>query len=234
MTAAGSVRGTPHEIALLAGGPRAAVTVAVVALHLRGAVEAGAPGTILIADEGAGQDLPPLPQAGLPLDTPADSVEGQAPTVTGAVRASYLESAVYHCLDEPSDIRELVRHPDVRWALAEVRVGLADAGMLRYPLLRPNRAARRRLKLLRKAHPLPPSRRGLPDHDKLIAIALHGVPALRVLVPRFALRAGLTDRVKITEKDWPRHSPRGDTYGGNGGYFYCGGGGGGGGGGGSD
>ncbi|MFI9341128.1 hypothetical protein ACIG0D_07670 [Streptomyces sp. NPDC052773] len=36
----------PHEIALLRGGPRAAVTVALVALHLRGMVEPGPPGTV--------------------------------------------------------------------------------------------------------------------------------------------------------------------------------------------
>ncbi len=36
----------PHELALLAGGPRAAVTVAVVALHLLGAVETGPDGAL--------------------------------------------------------------------------------------------------------------------------------------------------------------------------------------------
>ncbi|MGC3004920.1 TIGR04222 domain-containing membrane protein, partial [Streptomyces sp. G35A] len=46
MSGSTGVRGTPHEIALLRGGARAAVTVAVVALHLRGAVEAGAAGTL--------------------------------------------------------------------------------------------------------------------------------------------------------------------------------------------
>ncbi|MFF7370451.1 hypothetical protein [Streptomyces tricolor] len=35
----------PCAVALLRGGDRAAVTVAVLALHLRGAVEAGRPGT---------------------------------------------------------------------------------------------------------------------------------------------------------------------------------------------
>ncbi|MEU0167050.1 hypothetical protein ABZ214_16530 [Streptomyces iakyrus] len=41
-----AVRLEPHEIALLGEGPRAAVTVAVVELHLRGLVEADLPGTI--------------------------------------------------------------------------------------------------------------------------------------------------------------------------------------------
>ncbi|MGW1542166.1 TIGR04222 domain-containing membrane protein [Streptomyces sp. NPDC002309] len=161
-----------------------------------------------------------------------DSVAGRAAAVTGAIRASYLESAVHHCLDEPRETGELVRHADVRWALAEVRVGLAEAGLLRYPLFGPTRAARRRLKLLRSTYPPPASRRGVPDREKLLAVALHGEPALRVLVPRFALRAGLTDRVRITDKAFFRGSPRRGTHGGNGGYLYCGSGGGGGGGGG--
>ncbi|CAM5344051.1 TIGR04222 domain-containing membrane protein [Streptomyces pilosus] len=142
MADTGRVRGTPHEIALLAGGPRAAVTVAVVALHLRGAVEAGAPGTVRAVDGEAGRALPPLPAPG-----------SEPGALTGAMRAAYLESAVYHRLAEPSAIRELVRDLDIRWAVAELRVGLAEAGMLRYPLLGSTRAARRRLQVLRKAVP---------------------------------------------------------------------------------
>ncbi|CAL9625570.1 hypothetical protein SUDANB176_05947 [Streptomyces sp. enrichment culture] len=234
MSGSTGVRGTPHEIALLGGGPRAAVTVAVVALHLRGAVEAGAPGTIRAVDGEAGRALPALPPPGVALDAWSAAGPGAAEPVTGARRALYLESAVYSCLEEPSEVRELVRHPDVRWAVAEVRIGLAEAGMLRYPLsLGPTRAARRRLRVLRKAYPVPANRRGLPDHDKLLAVALHGEAALRVLVPRFALRAGLTDRVAVADRGL-RHSPRGGTYGGGGhSSHYCGGGGGGCGGGGN-
>ncbi|MEU9353214.1 TIGR04222 domain-containing membrane protein [Streptomyces griseoloalbus] len=232
MSGSTGVRGTPHEIALLGGGPRAAVTVAVVALHLRGAVEAGAPGTIRAVDGDTARALPALPPPGVPLDAPVAEAPGRAEPVDSERRARYLESAVYSCLVEPSELRELVLHPDVRWAVAEVRVGLAEAGMLRYPLLLgPTTAARRRLKGLRKAFPLPASRRDLPDRDKLLAVALHGEPALRVLVPRFALRAGLTDRVRIRDKGMLRHSPGGGTYGGSGGHLSCGGGGCGGGGG---
>ncbi|MET9155949.1 TIGR04222 domain-containing membrane protein [Streptomyces griseoflavus] len=220
MADTGRVRGTPHEIALLAGGPRAAVTVAVVALHLRGAVEAGAPGTVHAVDGEAGRALPPLP-----------APEGEPGDLTGAMRAAYLESAVYHGLREPSGIRELVRDLDVRWALAELRVGLAEAGMLRYPLLGSTRAARRRTQVLRKAFPLPAVRRDLPDDQRLLAVALHGEDALRLLVPRFALRAGLTERVSLRGKRLLRHSPRGDAYG-SAGHLYCGGGSGEGGGGG--
>ncbi|MEV7785393.1 TIGR04222 domain-containing membrane protein [Streptomyces sp. NPDC088106] len=216
MNGSTGVRGTPHEIALLAGGPRAAVTVAVVALHLRGAVEAGAPGTLHAVDGEAGRALPPLPPPG----TPAADVPGQGEALTGTMRAAYLESAVYHCLEEPSEARELVRDLTVRWAVAEMRVGLAEAGMLRYPPLGRTRAARRRVQVLRKAFPVPAARRGLPDHAVLLAVALHGVDALRVLVPRFALRAGLSERVTLRERSLVQHTPRGGVYG-SAGHLYC-------------
>ncbi|MGW0374052.1 TIGR04222 domain-containing membrane protein, partial [Streptomyces coeruleorubidus] len=81
---------------------------------------------------------------------------------------------------------------------------------------------------LHRRHPLPASRRGLTDHDRLLAVALHGEAALRLLVPRFALRAGLIRRAEVGGKGLLKHAPRGT--GGGGGYSYCGGGGGGGGG----
>ncbi|CAL9394103.1 TIGR04222 domain-containing membrane protein [Streptomyces sp. DH-12] len=211
MTDTARVRGTPHEIALLAGGPRAAVTVAVVALHLRGAVEAGAPGTVRAVDNEAGRALPPLPEDGVPAES----------------RVLHLESAVHRRLHEPCDVPEVARDPDVRWMLAELRVGLADDGMLGLPLLRPTRAARRRLHVLRTACPVPASRAGLSDEAKLLAVALHGEAALRVLVPRFALRAGLVERVRLRRRRPLRLSSR--HHGNGGGYtghLYCGGGGG--------
>ncbi|GGT93509.1 TIGR04222 domain-containing membrane protein [Streptomyces coeruleorubidus] len=197
-----AVRLEPHEIALLGDGPRAAVTVAVVDLYLRGLVEADRPGTI---------------RAGI-----ADAVSAErAP--------SPLAQAVHTCLHEPAGLRTLAKDPDVRLALALLRIPLADAGLLRYPLLGPTRGARRHVRDLRQRHPLPASRRGLTDHDRLLAVALHGEAALRLLVPRFALRAGLIRRAEVGGKGLLKHAPRG-TGGGGGGYSYCGGGGGGGGG----
>ncbi|MEW2536320.1 MULTISPECIES: hypothetical protein [Streptomyces] len=38
--------------------------------------------------------------------------------------------------------------------------------------------------------PLPAAKRGPADGDTLVAVALHGDAALRLLLPRFALRAG--------------------------------------------
>ncbi|WDV55453.1 TIGR04222 domain-containing membrane protein [Streptomyces coeruleorubidus] len=200
-----AVRLEPHEIALLGGGPRAAVTVAVVDLYLRGLVEPDRPGTI---------------RAGL-----ADAVSAERPP-------SSLAQEVHACLQEPACLRTLVKDPGVRLALALMRIPLAEAGLLRYPLLGPTRGARRQVRDLRQRHPLPASRRGLTDHERLLAVALHGEAALRLLVPRFALRAGLIRRAKVGGKSLLKHSPRG-TGGGGGGHSYCGGCGGGGGGGGA-
>lgn len=193
----------PHEIALLRGGPRTAVTVAVVGLHLRGAVEVGRPGTLRTADA-----------------VPEDAVPGQSPPPQPP-----LESAVRASLDEPCGLRELVKRPDIRLAVALMRVPLAEAGLLRYPLLGPTRAARRHVRVLRERHPLPASRRDLTDHDQLLAVALHGEAALRALAPRFALRAGLLPRAEVADKGF--HGPsRGGGTGGVG-YYACGSGGGG-------
>ncbi|MEV5730897.1 MULTISPECIES: TIGR04222 domain-containing membrane protein [Streptomyces] len=156
----------PHEIALLRGGPRAAVTVAVVALYLRGTVEPGPPGTLWAAPE-AGQ--------------------------------GGLEGAVGSALRRPARFRRLVRDPEVRLAVAEMRIPLAEAGLLRWPFLGPTRSARREVEALRSRHPLPARRYGLTDDDKLLAVALHGEAALRVLMPRFALRAGLLPRVEVAD-----------------------------------
>ncbi|MEU3277623.1 TIGR04222 domain-containing membrane protein [Streptomyces antibioticus] len=88
----------PYEVALLRGGPRAAVTTAVVELYLRGVVEAGRPGRLRTSGsspEEAGPASPPPPPlaaavraalhrpAGLP-ELPADPGIGRA--LTGLVR----------------------------------------------------------------------------------------------------------------------------------------------------
>ncbi|ANB09373.1 hypothetical protein SAM40697_5417 [Streptomyces ambofaciens] len=152
----------PYEVALLGGGPRAAVTVAVVALHLLGAVEPGPRRTLCATG--------PEP-------------EGLGP----------FEGTVLDCLREPLTARELVRHTDVRLALALARIPLAEEGLLRYPRLGPSRRARRRVAFWRERYPLPAVRHGLSDDRTLLAVALHGDAALRMLLPRFALRTGLAD-----------------------------------------
>ncbi|MFE0451909.1 TIGR04222 domain-containing membrane protein [Streptomyces sp. NPDC058914] len=202
MSADTPIRLQPHEIALLRGGPRAAVTVAVLGLHLRGSVEAGRPGTMRTSEP-----------------VVADAVPGRTP-----LPLTPLESAVQASLGEPCGLRTLVKRPDVRLAVALTRIPLAEAGLLRYPLLGPTRAARRHVRALGTLHTLPGDRRGLTDHDKLLAVALHGEAALRVLVPRFALRAGLVDRAEVGGGAFPSRSPRGRGTSGAG--HSCGGGGG--------
>ncbi|MEV5491289.1 TIGR04222 domain-containing membrane protein [Streptomyces bobili] len=214
MSTGTSIRLRPYEVALLRGGPRAAVTVAVVALHLRGDVEAGRPGRLRTSEassEAAGQAPPPqTPQA--PASSPVP-----LPPLAEAVRAA---------LARPAGLPQVRDHADVRAALAELRADLRAAGLLRsFPPHR-TRTARRALDALSAEHPLPTSRKGLPESDALMAVALYGEPALHVLVPRFALRAGLITRAEVTEgKGFHSRSPRG---GGTGGTAYsCGGGGGG-------
>ncbi|MFI6808313.1 TIGR04222 domain-containing membrane protein [Streptomyces luteogriseus] len=195
-----AVRLEPHEIALLGEGPRAAVTVAVVELYLRGLVEPDLPGTV---------------RAGV-----ADAVEAMRPP-------SPLAAAVHDCLRAPAAPKALVKDPGIRLAVALMRIPLAEAGLLRYPLLGATRAARRHVRDLRHQHPLPPSRHGLTDRDRLLLVALHGEAALRLLVPRFALRAGLVRRAEVGRAALLKDSPRG-TNGGGGAFLSCGGGGGGG------
>ncbi|MFE7903661.1 TIGR04222 domain-containing membrane protein [Streptomyces albogriseolus] len=214
------VRETPHEIALLAGGPRAAVIVTVIGLHLRGAVEPGASHTVVAVDNEAGRALPPLP-APEDVPTPEDDVPAE-------LRVPYLESAVHRRLHKPCHVGELLRDPDVRWAVDTLKTGLAETGMVSPPALGTTRAARRRLEVLRTAYPVPASRDGLSDEEKLLAVALHGQAALRAVVPRFALRAGLTARVRPRHKRALRRfsGASGSSGGSGGGYsgrLYCGG-----------
>ncbi|WP_267883821.1 TIGR04222 domain-containing membrane protein [Streptomyces cellulosae] len=170
----------PYEVALLRGGPRAAVTVAVLALYLRGAAEAGRPGTVRVSGEpvGAGQALSPLAEA------------------------------VLAELRQPVGVRELSGRPGVRRAVADIRRGLMAAGLLRCLPARRTRAGRRTLDALHAGHPLPRDRKTLSADEAPMAVALHGDPALRLVAGRFALRAGLIPRVEVADKGLLRHSPR--------------------------
>jgi hypothetical protein len=175
----------------------------VVDLHLRGRVEADLPGTVRARVVDA-----------------VEAVEAVQPP-------SPLAAAVRGCLLAPAEPKALVKDPGIRLAVAVMRIPLAEAGLLRYPLLGATRATRRHVRELRHEHPLPASRHGLSDRERLLLVALHGEAALRLLVPRFALRAGLVRRAEVGGADLFKHSPRG-TGGVGGGVYYCGGGGGGG------
>ncbi|MER5429512.1 TIGR04222 domain-containing membrane protein [Streptomyces sp. NPDC002588] len=187
----------PYEVALLRGGPRAAVTAAVVDLHLRGVVEAGRPGRLRTseASEAAGQAPPPLPP---------------------------LAEAVREALVQPVGLPELSTRPAVRAALADLVKALRSARLLRVLPPRRSRAGRRTLAALRAEHPLPESRKGVAADAAVMAVALHGEAALSLLVPRFAMRAGLVPRAEVTDdKAFHRRAPRGGG-GGTGGGFSCG------------
>ncbi|GCB44910.1 TIGR04222 domain-containing membrane protein [Streptomyces sp. NL15-2K] len=166
----------PYEVALLRGGPRAAVTVAVVALHLRGAVEAGRPGTL--RKTGA-----------------ASSATGDAPP-----HRHPLEKAVRVGLYRPAGIRELLSRAVVRRALARMRAGLAAAGLLRSVMPGPTRAARRHLAALRERHPLPDGPEGLAEETVLLAVALYGDQALTALLPLFTRDSGLIGRDALADE----------------------------------
>ncbi|MFH9663139.1 TIGR04222 domain-containing membrane protein [Streptomyces sp. NPDC017248] len=155
----------PCAVALLRGGDRAAVTVAVLALHLRGAVEAGRPGTLRKTATGGAA----------PLGHP-------------------LEKAVRTGLYRPAGPGELPGRAVVRRALVRMRAELAVRGLLRTLPPRRTRAARRALAGLRACRPLPTGPGGLSQAETLLAVALYGERALTVLVPCFARRAGLTGR----------------------------------------
>ncbi|MEV7684692.1 TIGR04222 domain-containing membrane protein [Streptomyces bungoensis] len=191
-----SVPPDPCAVALLRGGARAAVTVAVVGLHLRGVVLAGRPGT--------------LRRIGTP-----DALSLRHP----------LEKAVRTGLYRPAGLRELAERAVVRRALARTRAELAAEGLLRPLPPGRTRAARRLLASLRARRPLPGSRDGLADEEVLLAVALYGERALTALLPGFTRDAGLTGRGSLADEGlfpWGRgsgsrflsdHASRGDGYG---------------------
>ncbi|QFZ78664.1 TIGR04222 domain-containing membrane protein [Streptomyces fagopyri] len=180
----------PYAVALVRVGPRAAVTVAVLALRLRGAVEAGRPGTMRTS-------------------------RAPAPTGHPPERSAHpLERAVHASLYRPAGMVELLRRTRVRQSLAQLRTELSEAGTLRTFPPGPTLAARRLLRRTRAERPLPTGREGLSRHDVLLAVALHGAAALTLLEPRFAVDAGLVGRGGTADKGLLPHSWGGGCGGG--------------------
>ncbi|MEU2296145.1 TIGR04222 domain-containing membrane protein [Streptomyces antibioticus] len=198
MSGDGSVGIGPYEVALLRGGPRAAVTTAVVELYLRGVVEAGRPGRLRTSGSS--------PEKAGPASSPL-------PPLAAAVRVA---------LHRPAGLPELLADPGVGQALTELVREVRSAGLLRTLPPHRGRAARTALRALRATHPLPAGRGEVPEGDMTLVVALYGEEALRLLVPRFALRAGLLPRVEVTDKPFHRRAPRGNGSSGGSG-FSCGG-----------
>ncbi|MEV5797747.1 TIGR04222 domain-containing membrane protein [Streptomyces collinus] len=174
----------PHALALLRGGPRAAVVATVLDLHLRGTVRAGRPGTMRTSGRPSGAPLPALAKA------------------------------VHASLYRPAGLRQLLDRRAVREALGALRDELVGAGLLRrFPPGR-TRAGRRALRDLRARHPLPAAPDGLSAGDRVLLVALHGDRALTLLAPHFAREAGLTGRGGTTERELRTSWERGGGGGG--------------------
>ncbi|MEU8618578.1 TIGR04222 domain-containing membrane protein [Streptomyces sp. NPDC048623] len=197
----------PQALALLRGGPRAAVVVALVALHQRGAVAAGRRGTIR-ANGGAGRTRDPL-QLGVhrslqrALTLRLLATRPKARQALDALRAE---------LGRTGLLRPPGRHRAARVLLIcvplTVAAGLAANGVSgpalalgAVPVLGAaallcvpptTRAARRLLAALRSRHPLPARRRDVTEaRDVLLYVALYGDPALTLLLPHFSRDGGL-------------------------------------------
>ncbi|MEU8762458.1 TIGR04222 domain-containing membrane protein [Streptomyces sp. NPDC048659] len=200
----------PQALALLRGGPRAAVIVALVALHQRGAVAAGRRGTIR-ANGGAGRTRDPL-QLGVHRSLQralALRVLASRPKARQALDGLRAELGGTGLLRPPGRLRA------ARLMLAGVPVTvgagllvtgftgpalllgagpvLAAAALLCVPPT--TRAARRLLAGLRERHPLPAYRREVVDgRDVLLYVALYGDPALALFLPHFSRDGGLLRR----------------------------------------
>ncbi|MFB7514788.1 TIGR04222 domain-containing membrane protein [Streptomyces sp. NPDC056144] len=209
----------PQALALLRGGRRAAVTVALVALHQRGAVAAGRKRTIR-ANGGPGRTRDPVQ---LGVHGALHRALGlrrlaQHPEARRAVDALHHELGRTGLLRPPGRLRAaralLVCVPVtvgvgvvVAWAgdgygrgpvpvplalgIALVPVAVA-ALLLRLPPSTP--AAHRLLAALRERHPLPAHRREVTDGRLVqLYVALYGDPALALFLPRFSRDGGLLD-----------------------------------------
>ncbi|MFB7864203.1 TIGR04222 domain-containing membrane protein [Streptomyces sp. NPDC056069] len=200
----------PQALALLRGGPRAAVTVALVALHQRGAVAAGRRGTIR-ANGGAGRTRDPL-QLGVHRSLQralALKVLATRPKARQALDALRGELGRTGLLRPPGRLkaaRLLLGLVPVTVAVGLLATGLsgpalalstvpvlAAAAMLCVPPT--TRGARRLLANLRARHPLPTHRREVTDgRDVLLYVALYGDPALTMFLPHFSRDGGLLGR----------------------------------------
>ncbi|MGW2558599.1 TIGR04222 domain-containing membrane protein [Streptomyces sp. NPDC001514] len=199
-----------QAVALLRGGRRAALTVALVALHQRGAVAPGRRGTVQKDGAGRGGTRDPLQRAvlrALPwpvgvrmlashalVQRAIDDVEDE-PARLGLLRtrgrwrtARALLVAVPATMAAGLSTAPPPLWAPAQWGIAALPV-LGAAGLWCVP--RRTRSGRRLLASLRERHPLPASRHGCPPGQVQLAVALYGEPALMLFVPHFARDGGL-------------------------------------------
>ncbi|MEU3076828.1 TIGR04222 domain-containing membrane protein [Streptomyces laurentii] len=204
----------PEALAMLRGGPRAAVTVALVALYQRGAVAAGRRGTIR-ANGGTGRTRDPLqlgvhrslhralalrvlatrPKARQALDALSTDL-GRTGLLRppGRLRTARILLACVPVTVGAGLITSMPRDgaAGVAFVLGALPVVAAVALLCVPPT---TRAARRLLSALRARHPLPAHRREVPDaRDVLLYVALYGDPALTLFLPHFSRDGGLLRR----------------------------------------
>ncbi|MGW2013716.1 TIGR04222 domain-containing membrane protein [Streptomyces sp. NPDC001927] len=204
----------PQALALLRGGPRAAVVVALVALHQRGAVAAGRKGTIR-ANGGPGRTRDPV-QLGVhgslrrALGLRVLAAQPRARRAIDALRAELGRAGLLRPYGRLRIARVLLvgaaatvvagllitRPSGTELALALTLGAVPTGAALALLFLPPTtRAARRLLAGLRERHPLPAHRREVTDGNQvLLYVALYGDPALVLFLPRFSRDGGLLGR----------------------------------------
>ncbi|GAA3934289.1 hypothetical protein GCM10022244_48360 [Streptomyces gulbargensis] len=220
---------SPQALAMLRGGPRAAVTVALVALHQRGAVAAGRKRTIR-ANGGPGRtpdplqlgvhralrralplrELVPRPEARRALDALRADL-GRAGLLRPPNRRRAARGVLWCVL--PTVAAGLLA-PGAGAAALAARTGavLAAAALLLVPPATP--AARDLLAGLRERYPLPSHRSAVTDGQLVqLYVALYGDPALALFLPRFSRDGGLLDRPFEADGNrpsrWPGHDAGG-------------------------
>ncbi|MFF5503670.1 TIGR04222 domain-containing membrane protein [Streptomyces roseolus] len=203
----------PEALALLRGGRQAAVTVALVALHQRGAVAAGRKHTVR-ANGGPGRTREPV-QLGVhrslrnALTPRALAARPEARRAVDGLQADLGRAGLLRPPGRRRAARLLLAAAPATLAAgllagAGAQEGpgpvlvlvtgapalLAVVALLRLPPV--TGAARRLLSDLREQHPLPAHRREVTDGRLVqLYVALYGDPALALFLPRFARDGGL-------------------------------------------
>ncbi|MFF9065992.1 TIGR04222 domain-containing membrane protein [Streptomyces sp. NPDC014891] len=214
----------PQALALLRGGRRAAVTVALVALHQRGAVAAGRKHTIR-ANGGPGRtrdpvqlgvhgalhrafalrDLTVRPEARRAVDALGRELRG-----AGLLRPParlWAGRALLGCVPLTVAVGAYATKASGTGLAGALAAGalpvlLAAALLLRLPPA--TRAARRLLTGLRERYPLPEHRREVTDGRLVqLYVALYGDPALALFLPHFSRDGGLLDRPGEVDRNRP-------------------------------
>ncbi|MFJ4870384.1 TIGR04222 domain-containing membrane protein [Streptomyces sp. NPDC088757] len=215
---------TPQALALLRGGRRAVVTVALVALHQRGAVAAGRKHTIR-ANGGPGrtrdpvqlgvhgalrralalEDLTQRPEARRAVDALSGELRGAG--LLRPVAQLWVVRTLLGCV-----VLTVLVGPLATGATGADLPGVLAAGvppvlgavavLLRLPVT--TGAARRLLAGLRERYPLPAHRREVTDGRLVqLYVALYGDPALALFLPRFSRDGGLLDRPGDADRNRP-------------------------------